>query len=45
MAEATFYPDAHPESTSVDGNVSTFAGGGLTWAGLVAAAGTGFADS
>ncbi len=45
MPTMTFYPDAHPESISVDGEVDVFAAGGLTWAGLVAAAGTSFSDS
>lgn len=40
----TFYPDAHPESTSVDGWAGHRIGGGLSWANLVAAAGS-VADS
>ncbi len=42
MAEMTFNPDANPETTSVDGAVSheLSAGSGVTWATLIAAAGT-----
>jgi len=39
-AEDTFYPDADPETSSVDGKVE-HSEAGLTWAGLVAATGTG----
>jgi len=38
------YPDAHPESVSVDGYVWHFFGAGLSWADLVAAEGAGSTD-
>lgn len=38
-AANTFYPDAHPESTSVDGMVG-HQSSGLSWADLIAAAGS-----
>ena len=37
---ATYYPDADPETTSVDGAVSHFDSNGLTWAAIRTAAGT-----
>lgn len=39
----TFYPDAHTESTSVDGYCTQV--GTLSWANLIASAGSGVADS
>lgn len=44
---STFYPDADPESTSVDGDVfhSLGVGSGVSWASLVGAAGNGSSDS
>ncbi len=40
MAVLTVYPDAHPESTSVDGNAARFVGGGEAWATIRSSAGT-----
>ncbi len=42
---ATFYPDAHPETSSVDGTVYEFQTNSVAWATIIAAAGTGFNDS
>lgn len=39
MAEMTFYPDAHPESTSVDGRTIHKDISGLTWAEVIAGVG------
>lgn len=45
-ASATYYPDADPESTSVDGNVSIVDSGGRTWAAIHdAGTGTGASTS
>ncbi len=44
MAELTFYPEAHPETSSVDGNVSHVEAD-LTWSALRNAAGTAFEDT
>jgi hypothetical protein len=42
LATLTAYPDPHPETTTVDGNVSRYAAG--TWASLRGGAGNGFND-
>ena len=44
---ATYYPDANPETTTVDGVVyQTYASAsGVSWATIIAAAGTGFGDT
>jgi len=39
-----FYPDAHPETKSVDGTVFAYEVGGVDWATLVAHAGNGYSD-
>lgn len=44
-ASQTFYPDADPETTSVDGSVTEFQTNGVTWATIRAAAGTDQNDS
>ena len=44
MATLTFYSDAHPETSSVDGVVTENQGGGVTWAALIVGAGTDFVD-
>ncbi len=41
----TFYPDAHPESTSVDGYAWHYLLAGLTWGQIITAAGIGSNDS
>lgn len=41
---ATYYPDAHVETTSVDGVVQHIDGAGLSWANIIAAAGTAAID-
>lgn len=47
MTVSTFYPDADPETNSVDGRVDHSQGtpGGVSWATLVAGVGTGAADA
>lgn len=42
---STFYPDADPETTSVDGRVFEFQSGGVSWATIQSAAGTTASDS
>ena len=46
MSTKTFYPDANPEVSSVDGHVAHYAGAvGDTWANIRNGAGTHYADS
>lgn len=45
MATATFYPDAHPESTSCDGNVYRLTPAGESWANIHDSTGTNVDDS
>jgi hypothetical protein len=42
---ATFYPDANPETTTVDGYVSQYDGNGVTWAAIRDGAGSEAGDS
>ncbi len=42
---ATFYPDANPETSSVDGDVRRFYDDGESWAGIRSGAGTAHDDS
>lgn len=42
---STFYPDANPETSSVDGYAYHYDGDGLAWATIIAAAGTAANDS
>ncbi|MGD0779165.1 MAG: hypothetical protein ABR954_00040 [Dehalococcoidales bacterium] len=42
---ATFYPDAHPESTTVDGRAYQYLPSGDTWANIRGGAGNGCEDS
>lgn len=43
--ELTAYPDADPESTTMDGYADQYEAGGVTWATLIAAAGNNSGDS
>lgn len=47
LASSTFNPDAHPETTSVDGRASQAygAGAGVAWATIIAAGGNGASDN